>query len=140
MVSNISTPNLVHITELGSNRNAPRFWAESSRLANLGFEPGVNFGVEAAPDGIGLRLRVSPTGERTVSRKRDAGAFRPVIDKTVAEAGAVKSFESMTASAKGLPMVGDGRAMLTDHVLDYALSGIFSYLAEEEAAIRSNPA
>jgi len=67
-------------------------------------------------------------------------AFRPVIDKTVAEAGAVKSFEAMTASAKGLPMVGDGRAMLTDHVLDYALSGIFSYLAEEEAAIRSNPA
>lgn len=67
-------------------------------------------------------------------------ALRPVVDHTVAEAGAVKSFEALTASAKGLPMVGDGRAMLTDHVLEYALSGIFSYLAEEEAAIRSNPA
>lgn len=67
-------------------------------------------------------------------------AFRPVVDRTVAEAGAVKSYESLTASAKGLPMVGDGRAMLTDHVLDYALAGIFGYLAEEEAAIRSNPA
>ncbi|NFV79586.1 DUF4197 domain-containing protein [Magnetospirillum aberrantis] len=67
-------------------------------------------------------------------------AFRPVIDKTVAEAGAVKSFETLTSSAKGLPMVGDARSMLTDHVLDGALSGIFAYLAEEEAAIRDNPA
>lgn len=67
-------------------------------------------------------------------------AFRPVVDRTVAEAGAVKSYEALTASAKGLPMVGDGRAMLTDHVVDAALAGIFSYLADEEAAIRSDPA
>lgn len=67
-------------------------------------------------------------------------AMRPVVDRTIADAGAVKSYEAMAASAKGLPMVGDGRAMLTDHVLDYALSGIFRYLAEEEAAIRSDPA
>lgn len=67
-------------------------------------------------------------------------ALRPVMDRTVAEAGAVKSYEAMTASAKGLPMVGDGRAMLTDHVMDYALTGIFRYLADEEAAIRSDPA
>jgi hypothetical protein len=67
-------------------------------------------------------------------------ALRPVVDRTVGEAGAVKSFEAMTASAKGLPMVGDGRAMLTDHVLEYALGGIFRYLADEEAAIRSDPA
>ncbi|MBC7906190.1 MAG: DUF4197 domain-containing protein [Rhodospirillaceae bacterium] len=67
-------------------------------------------------------------------------AMRPVVDRNVAEAGVVKSYEAMTASAKGLPMVGDGRAMLTNHVLDYALSGIFRYLADEEAAIRSDPA
>lgn len=67
-------------------------------------------------------------------------ALRPVVDHTVSEAGAVKSFEALTASAKGLPMIGDGRSMLTDHVLDCALSGIFNYLAEEEAAIRSDPA
>lgn len=67
-------------------------------------------------------------------------ALRPVIDRTVSEAGAVKSFESLTASARGLPMIGDGRSLLTDHVLEYALAGIFSYLAEEEAAIRTDPA
>ena len=67
-------------------------------------------------------------------------ALRPVIDRTVGEAGAVQSYEALAGSAKGLPLVGDGRSLLTDHVLDYALAGIFRYLADEEAAIRSDPA
>ncbi|MGE5547976.1 MAG: DUF4197 domain-containing protein [Solirubrobacterales bacterium] len=64
-------------------------------------------------------------------------AIRPVVDSTVAEAGAVKTYESMS---KGVPMLGDGRAALTDHVLEYALAGLFHYLAREEAAIRKDPA
>lgn len=67
-------------------------------------------------------------------------AMRPVVDKTVAEAGAVKSLNAMTATAKGLAPGLDGQAMLTDHVLDYALKGMFAYLAKEEAAIRQDPA
>lgn len=64
-------------------------------------------------------------------------AMRPVIDSSVAEAGVVKSYESL---AKGAPILSDGRAMLTDHVLDYALAGLFTYLGREEASIRSDPA
>lgn len=67
-------------------------------------------------------------------------AMRPVVDRQVAQAGAVQSFESLTASFKGLGGLSDGRSMLTDHVLDYGLSGLFTYLAKEEAAIRSDPA
>ncbi|MBI2241966.1 MAG: DUF4197 domain-containing protein [Magnetospirillum gryphiswaldense] len=67
-------------------------------------------------------------------------AMRPVVDQSVAQAGAVKSLESVTAAAKGLAPGVDGKAMLTDHVLDYALSGMFTYLAKEEADIRQNPA
>jgi hypothetical protein len=71
-------------------------------------------------------------------------AMRPVVDSTVAQSGAVQSYTSMAGAAQGLPMVGDavkaGPSMLTDHVLDYALSGIFKYLGQEEAAIRTNPA
>lgn len=67
-------------------------------------------------------------------------AMRPVIDQGVAEAGAVKTLDSLTASAQGLAPGLDGKAMLTDHVLDYALKGMFSYLAKEEAAIRQDPA
>lgn len=67
-------------------------------------------------------------------------AMRPIIDKSVAEAGAVKSLEQVNAAAKGMAPGMDGKAMLTDHVLDYALKGMFSYLAKEEADIRQNPA
>ena len=71
-------------------------------------------------------------------------AMRPVVDSTVSQSGAVQSYSSMAGAAQGLPMVGDalksGPSMLTDHVLDYALSGIFKYLGQEEAAIRTNPA
>lgn len=71
-------------------------------------------------------------------------AMRPVVDNTVSQSGAVQSYSSMAGAAQGLPMVGDalkaGPSMLTDHVLDYALAGIFSYLGQEEAAIRTNPA
>lgn len=71
-------------------------------------------------------------------------AMRPVVDNTVSQSGAVQSYSSMAGAAQGLPMVGDalkaGPSLLTDHVLDYALAGIFNYLGQEEAAIRTNPA
>ena len=71
-------------------------------------------------------------------------AMRPVVDQTVAQSGAVQSYNTMAGSAKNLPMVGSalqsGPSMLTDHVLDKALAGIFTYLGQQEAAIRSDPA
>lgn len=67
-------------------------------------------------------------------------AMRPIVDKTMAQAGAVKSLDAMTSAVQGLAPGLDGKTMLTDHVLDGALSGLFSYLAKEEAAIRQNPA
>ena len=38
-----------------------------------------------------------------------------------------------------LPMVPDVKANLTEHVVAKGLDGIFHYLAQEEAAIRTNP-
>ena len=71
-------------------------------------------------------------------------AMRPLVDKTVADSGAVKAFGAVSASASALPLVGQtvqsAPGQLTDHVLDYALGGIFKYLGDEEAAIRSDPA
>jgi hypothetical protein len=71
-------------------------------------------------------------------------AMRPVVERTVADSGAVKAYSAATASASALPMIGQavqgGPGQLTDHVLDYALTGLFKYLADEEAAIRSDPA
>lgn len=71
-------------------------------------------------------------------------AMRPVVDQTVSQSGAVQSYNSMAGAAKSLPMLGNalqaGPAMLTDHVLEKALGGIFGYLGQEEAGIRSDPA
>jgi hypothetical protein len=39
-----------------------------------------------------------------------------------------------------LPFVPDARANLTDYVLEKGTDGIFYYIAQEEAAIRNNPA
>jgi hypothetical protein len=39
-----------------------------------------------------------------------------------------------------LPFVPDAKANLTEYGLDKTLDGIFFYLAEEEKAIRQNPA
>jgi hypothetical protein len=71
-------------------------------------------------------------------------AMRPVVDRTVADSGAVKAYGAATAAASALPMIGQtvqgAPGQLTEHVLDYALSGLFKYLGDEEAAIRSDPA
>ncbi|RAU24011.1 DUF4197 domain-containing protein [Paramagnetospirillum kuznetsovii] len=71
-------------------------------------------------------------------------AMRPVVDQTVSQSGAVQSYNAMAGAAKTLPMIGgalqSGPGMLTDHVLEKALGGIFSYLGREEADIRTNPA
>jgi hypothetical protein len=46
----------------------------------------------------------------------------------------------MMGQYSNLPFVPDVKANLTDYGLDMALKGIFHYLAQEEAAIRDNPA
>jgi hypothetical protein len=65
--------------------------------------------------------------------------MRPVVEESLNEAGAVQAYDQMMGRYRSLPFVPDLKADLTGHVVDGALAGIFSYLAEEEAAIRSNP-
>jgi len=67
-------------------------------------------------------------------------AMHPVVGESLAEAGAVKSYDAMMGKYKTLPLVPDVKANLTDYVLEKALGAIFLYLGREEAAIRDNPA
>ena len=69
-----------------------------------------------------------------------AAALRPVVDQSLAEAGAVKAYEDMMGKYKALPLVPDVKADLTSHVTARAMDGIFHYLAAEEAAIRNDAA
>ena len=68
------------------------------------------------------------------------GEFRPIVDGALRDVGAVKSYDVLMGRYKALPFVPDVKADLVEHVLDRAVSGIFLYLAKEEADIRENPA
>ncbi|KKJ77492.1 hypothetical protein WH95_07305 [Kiloniella litopenaei] len=65
--------------------------------------------------------------------------FKPIIDRTLSEVGAVNSYEEMISSYKAIPFVPDVKADLTDYTVSKALEGLFYYLAKEEEQIRQNP-
>lgn len=66
--------------------------------------------------------------------------MRPIVESALAESGAVQSYDAMMGQYKKLPFVPDAKANLTDYVVGKGLDGIFYYVAQEEAAIRNNPA
>ena len=69
-----------------------------------------------------------------------AEAMAPVVDDSLAQVGAVQSYDNMMGKYADLPLVPDVKANLTDHVVDKGMDGIFHYMAKEETAIRENPA
>jgi len=68
-----------------------------------------------------------------------SAAMRPVVEASLADVGAIQAYDNAMAEYRNLPMVPDVKANLTEHVVAKGLDGIFHYLAQEEAAIRSNP-
>lgn len=67
-------------------------------------------------------------------------AFTPVVMETLEKIGAVKSYDQMMEKYKSLPLVPDVKGDLADYAVEEAMDGIFYYLAQEEKAIRENPA
>ena len=61
-------------------------------------------------------------------------AFRPIVESSLNEVGAVQSYNGVT---RRVPVAGFS---LTDFALEKSLDGLFHYIAQEESAIRSNPA
>jgi hypothetical protein len=66
--------------------------------------------------------------------------FTPVVDRELADAGAVRAYEQMMGDYRKLPFAPDVQANLTPYVVEQALKGMFLMLAREEAAIRRDPA
>ncbi|MBC8240161.1 MAG: DUF4197 domain-containing protein [Alphaproteobacteria bacterium] len=69
-----------------------------------------------------------------------AKLMEPVIDQSLAEVGAIAAYDTMMAQYKSMPFVPDVKADLREYVVVEAMKGIFHYVAQEEAAIRANPA
>jgi len=65
--------------------------------------------------------------------------MRPIVKKALSQAGAVQAYDNVMGKYQSLPFMPDVKANLTQHVVGLGLSGIFHYMAEEEAAIRKNP-
>jgi hypothetical protein len=68
-----------------------------------------------------------------------AAEMRPVVDQSLAEVGAIRSYDNAVSAYKSLPLVPDVKADLSQHVVEGGMAGIFHYLAQEEAKIRTNP-
>ena len=64
----------------------------------------------------------------------------PIVDQTLDQVGAVRVYKQVLGEYRKIPFAPEIDADLTDYVVAKGMGGIFLYLAEEEAAIRRNPA
>ncbi len=70
-----------------------------------------------------------------------AAEMKPIIDNSMSQVGALQTYESVVSGlGPAASMVPDLKTDLSSYVVDEAMDGIFHYLAEEEAAIRKDPA
>jgi len=67
-------------------------------------------------------------------------ALRPIVDRHLAEAGALQVYDQVVQAYDAIPFTSAPRADMTAYTVDRALAGIFHYVAREEARIRENPA
>ncbi len=67
-------------------------------------------------------------------------AFRPVVDKTMADNGVTKQYNSLVGQYKSLPFAKSQNLDITDYVVGKALDGLFFEVGEEEKKIRQDPA
>jgi hypothetical protein len=92
-------------------------------------------GILQGPDDSATRYLEKTTG------KPLAQEMRPIVDEALADAGAVQTYDQIASQFSALPFVGGALDVdLTGHVVDYAEQAIFTYLGQQEAAIRTNPA
>jgi len=68
-----------------------------------------------------------------------ASEMKPVVDESLADAGAVKTYDDIMARYNAVPLAPEVDADLSRYVIDKSMDGIFYYLAKEEAAIRKDP-
>lgn len=65
--------------------------------------------------------------------------MKPVVDSSLADAGAAKTYGAVMDRYNSVPFVKKVDADMSDYVVQKGMDGIFYYLAREEAAIRQDP-
>lgn len=69
-----------------------------------------------------------------------AKEMAPIVDQSLSQVGAVQSYDKAMGRYESIPFVPDAKADLSSYVVEKSMDGIFYYLAQQEAAIRQNPA
>ena len=69
-----------------------------------------------------------------------ASEMKPTVQETLSQVGAVQSYNQIMDRYNAIPLVPEVNSDLTTYTLDKTLEGIFTLLAQEEAAIRNEPA
>jgi len=68
-----------------------------------------------------------------------AQAMAPIIKQSLEDVGALTLYDTIISKYQSLPFVPNVTSNLVELVKTQAMSGVFEYLAQEEAAIRENP-
>lgn len=75
---------------------------------------------------------------------RLAQLFSPIMENALNQTGALRLVDQVSGQLNSVPFApqlgADARTDLIQHGVDYGLKGVFYYIAEEEKAIRDNPA
>jgi cell division septum initiation protein DivIVA len=66
--------------------------------------------------------------------------FRPVVNRTMGEVGALKQYNDLLGQAKTIPFLKTESVDLDRYVVGKALDGLFHVVGEEEKKIRTDPA
>lgn len=67
-------------------------------------------------------------------------AFRPVVDKTMAQTGVVQQYKALMGRFDAIPFVQSQTFDIDGYVTGKALDGLFHVVGEQETLIRTNPA
>ena len=66
--------------------------------------------------------------------------MHPIVAESLAEVGAIQALNQVMNKYQDIPFVSSVNPNLTNYVVEKGIDGVFYYLAEQEAAIRQNPA
>lgn len=66
--------------------------------------------------------------------------FKPIVHNTMSEVGVTRQYQDLDKKVRTIPFTDSFSFDLDDYVTNKSLDGLFLMLAEEEKAIRQNPA
>lgn len=91
-------------------------------------------GILEGPDDSATRYFEEKTSKSIAAR------MRPILKDELAKTDAFKAYDRAVEANGAAGLAPRGKTQLIDHSVKGALKGLFHYIAEEEAAIRNNPA